>query len=200
MVSLVDANVDYKGLRVLNNVNLNLKAGNIYAVGGDAGKNTLIRVLTGLVPISSGGITMDDETLDLNAAFLLDDIDFINDLTGYEVIKIMNEALARTEILKVLDRVRLMEVSNLPTKEYDMDKKTRLKLACLLVNPKKVVILENIYKNVDKKYIDIITEIIFELKARGCIVIITGDDINDFKFIANGLYNVLGGRVNEILF
>ena len=200
MVSLVDVNVDYKGIMVLNNVNLNLKEGDIYAVVGDAGKNILVRVLAGLVPISSGGITMDDEALDLNVAFLLDDIDFINDLTGYEVIKIMNEALARTEILKVLDRVRLMEVSNLPTKDYDMDKKTRLKLACLLVNPKKVVILENIYKNVDKKYIDIITDIIFELKARGCIVIITGDDINDFKFIANDLYNVLGGRVNEILF
>ena len=200
MVSLVDVNVDYKGIMVLNNVNLNLKEGDIYAVGGDAGKNILVRVLAGLVPISSGVITMGDEALDLNVAFLLDDIDFINDLTGYEVIKIMNEALARTEILKVLDWVRLMEVSNLPTKDYDMDKKTRLKLACLLVNPKKVVILENIYKNVDKKYIDIITDIIFELKARGCIVIITGDDINDFKFIANDLYNVLGGRVNEILF
>ena len=200
MVSLVDVNVDYKGMRVLNNVNLNLKEGNIYAVGGDVGKNILIRVLAGLVPISSGVITMGNEALDLNVAFLLDDIDFVNDLTGYEVIKIINAGLAKTEILKILDRVRLMEVSNLPTKEYDMDKKTRLKLACLLVNPKKVVILENIYKNIDKKYIDIITAIIFELKARGCIVIITGTDVNDFKFIANGLYNVLGGMVNEILF
>jgi len=58
MIKLENVNKSYKNLRVLKNINLTVAKGEIVAVIGSSGcgKSTVLKVINGLVPVTSGKI------------------------------------------------------------------------------------------------------------------------------------------------
>ncbi|MDH5401175.1 MAG: ATP-binding cassette domain-containing protein [Candidatus Heimdallarchaeota archaeon] len=60
-IFLHDIHAGYKGIKILNNINLNIKKGSITAIIGPsgAGKTTLFKIILGLLRPSNGKITID---------------------------------------------------------------------------------------------------------------------------------------------
>ena len=63
MLELTDVSVSYGQRRVLNGVNLGVRAGEVVALVGPngAGKSTLIRAVSGVVPLQSGEVRVNGE-------------------------------------------------------------------------------------------------------------------------------------------
>lgn len=64
-LSIKDVSLSFGGLRALNNININLKSGEILGIIGPngAGKTTLFNVLTGIYKINEGKISLEDRAI-----------------------------------------------------------------------------------------------------------------------------------------
>jgi branched-chain amino acid transport system ATP-binding protein len=67
MLELMNINAGYDGIQILWDVSLRVEKGEIVALVGanGAGKSTIIKTITGLIPPMSGGITFDGERIDV---------------------------------------------------------------------------------------------------------------------------------------
>lgn len=73
MLVIENLSVSYKGIQALRGVDLSVTKGEIFALIGPngAGKSTLLNAVSGIVPPSSGRITLEGETVNGRAAHLI---------------------------------------------------------------------------------------------------------------------------------
>ena len=66
---MVDITKEFSGVRVLNKVNLELKAGEVHALIGanGAGKSTLMKILNGIYTMTEGQILYDGKPVNIHS-------------------------------------------------------------------------------------------------------------------------------------
>lgn len=94
-LKMSNINKSFSGVKVLQNVNLDIKKGEIHALLGEngAGKTTLMNILGGVLPMDDGRIELFGETVKITnpasaqekgIAFIHQELNVVNDLTVYE--------------------------------------------------------------------------------------------------------------------
>lgn len=118
MLSLKNVTVDIAGIPVLRQVSAELNKSSIYAIVGrnGAGKTTLLRTVMGLVPVRSGEILLDDQSLisspaytraSLGIGYAPEERVLFPTLTTLENLQLPCESLSlsRSEIARRVDEV-----------------------------------------------------------------------------------------------
>jgi ABC-type branched-subunit amino acid transport system ATPase component len=118
MLSLKNVNVDIAGIPVLRQVNAEFHKSSIYAIVGrnGAGKTTFLRAVMGLIPVRSGEIFLDDQSLitapsytraSLGIGYAPEERVLFPTLTTLENLRLPCESLnlPRTEISRRIDEV-----------------------------------------------------------------------------------------------
>ena len=78
-IKIIDINKKYKNKKVLDNINLNIKSGEIVGLVGDngAGKSTLMKIIVGIVKPDLGTVMLGELTFEKNRIEYLKNISFV---------------------------------------------------------------------------------------------------------------------------
>jgi heme ABC exporter ATP-binding subunit CcmA len=188
VVELRDAVVMIGGFPLLSGVTLELAPRSLTVVTGanGAGKTSLLRLLGGLVSLTSGyGVVsgVDLKTGDLRelrrrVGWLGHEGSFYDDLTAKENLTFAAKALERPlgEIPTVLERVGLMRRSATPAKQLSAGQRRRLGLAWLLLRRPETWLLDEPYASLDDEGRTFFDELIGDVVAGGATVVVSAHD------------------------
>jgi heme ABC exporter ATP-binding subunit CcmA len=207
VVELRDAVVLIGGFPLLSGVNLELTAGSLTVVTGanGAGKTSLLRLLGGLVSLSSGhGVVsgIDLKTGDLRelrrrVGWLGHEGSFYDDLSVTENLTFAAKALARpTEgIDTVLDRVGLSSRAATTAKQLSAGQRRRLGLAWLLLRRPETWLLDEPYASLDDDGRAFFDELIGDVVSAGATVVVSAHDPLRSETLAPRTLTLAGGLV-----
>lgn len=191
-LSLVVDNINY-----LNQINCNFELNKIYALVGDTSVNVFLRVLCNLIKPTLGSIKITDNT---NLGFFLNDMHFINDFDAIETLEdISTTKLDKKEISVLLNKVDLLKDSKLEIKNYSENMLKKLGIICTTLNNNKIILIEDVFKNLTQSDIDAVRIFLLNLKSNGYLIIITGRQKEEFTYFVDKIYELESGTLNEIL-
>ena len=188
VVILRDAVVLINGFPLLSGIDLDLDAGSLVVVTGanGAGKTSLLRLLGGLVTLSSGagvvsGIDLkhgDLRELRRRVGWLGHEGSFYDDLTARENLTFAAKALGRPtdEIGRVLERVGLSARTSTVAKQLSAGQRRRLGLAWLLLRRPETWLLDEPYASLDDQGRTFFDDLIAEVVRGGATVVVSAHD------------------------
>lgn len=168
---------------VFGPLDFGLHAGDVVLVEGDngAGKTTLLKVLSGLLPPSSGAILLGGEPL--TVARLSQQVSLLGHLPGLKLDLSPAENLrytvgllgqrAGTRLEDALAEVGLDGYEDVPTRQLSAGQKKRVALARLLLVPSALWLLDEPYANLDREGIDLVNRLLHRHAERGGAALVT---------------------------
>jgi ribose transport system ATP-binding protein len=184
-IRMVDINKSFYGVKVLENINFDLKEGEVHALIGEngAGKSTLVKILMGHYIKDSGKIYINDkevnvtsvkDAMNLNIAFVQQEIATLPNMTIWENMFLGRELKNR---FGFLDVKKMKEITSEKLKKTGLDidpdtiigslpigKQQLITIASALLWNKKVIILDEPTSALTSKEIDVLFKTIKDLK------------------------------------
>ena len=207
VVALSDAVVLVGGFPLLSGVNLELSVTSLNVVTGanGAGKTSLLRLLGGLVTLTSGtgvvsGVDLrsgDLRELRRRVGWLGHEGSFYDDLSASENLTFAAKALARptSEIAGVLDRVELSSRATTPTKQLSAGQRRRLGLAWLLLRRPELWLLDEPYASLDDEGRTFFDQLVGDVVKSGATVVVSAHDPLRSSALAPRTITLAGGLV-----
>lgn len=198
----------YSGNNVVNNVSLNVAKGDIYGIVGKngAGKTTIMKMLLGLIPKSSGEISLfgrsDEESLQHNRGkigAIIETPAFYPYLTASENLNYYRLQMGikdKSCVKSVLETVGLENAENKKFKNFSLGMKQRLGLALALLGEPEVLILDEPINGLDPEGIIEIREILKNLNAeKGVTILISSHILSELSLLANKFAFIENGNI-----
>lgn len=185
----------YGSNKILNNINLTFKKGEVNGIIGEngAGKTTLFRCITGLENYT-GTITYNQGILKNVTGFLPTNPYFLSRITGQEYLQLMCNARE----IKIND-FNERDIFNLPLKQfastYSTGMKKKLALLALLLQNNDIYILDEPFNGIDIQSNILIMEIIAKLKELGKIVILSSHIFSTLNESCDLLHHLKAGKI-----
>ncbi|MGL5756618.1 MAG: ABC transporter ATP-binding protein [Paraclostridium sp.] len=176
----------YKNQKALNNVNINIKKGDIYGLIGKngAGKTTLMKIVCGLIHSSSGDVKLFESTnLDENRkriGCVIEQPALYPSMTARENLIYYNKLLGISEysnVDRLLNLVALSNTDKKKTKNFSLGMKQRLSIAISLIGNPDFLILDEPINGLDPSGIIEIRELLLKLNSERDITILISSHI-----------------------
>ena len=142
----------YKGTKVLDNININVKSGSIYGFLGPngAGKSTTIRIILGLIKTYTGNIEVFGNDIKnrteiiSNIGSLVESPSYYDHLSAYKNLKICSiiKDVHPSKIDEVLKLVNLYDDKDKKAGKFSLGMKQRLGIAQALISNPDFLILD----------------------------------------------------------
>ena len=201
-----DVSLNLKNKIILENINLNLSGGKIYAFVGEngAGKTMLFRVLSGLIKQTSGVITLDEKILhkDIdvlpNMGIMIENAGLYPDLTGFENLRLLsklNGKIGSAEIRNAIEKSGLNPDDKRPFRKYSLGMKQRIVFAQAIMETPDILFLDEPTNALDEEGVNDIRKIILEQKDRGALICIASHNKEDIKMMADEVFAIRDGRI-----
>jgi len=210
---------DFKDLRAVNNLNLNVFKGDVFGFLGPngAGKSTTIRMLLSLIKPTNGSINIFNQPLEKNRIEILRRVgaivekpDFYGYLSAYKNLeilgKISGKEISRNKIMEVLELVGLNKRFKSKVKTFSHGMKQRLGLAQALLHDPDLIILDEPTTGLDPQGMKEIRELIIYLsKEKGKTVFLSTHILSEIELVANRMIIInkgttkVEGNVKDLL-
>lgn len=202
----------YNGIEAVNNVDLKIKKGDIYAILGPngSGKTTIMKLLTNLIKPSEGIIELFGEKLTPNSfninsriGSIIEKPVFYEKLSGRDNLNIHCEYLGyhnKSAIDESLEIVGLDYIGSKSVANYSVGMKQRLGLARAIISKPELLILDEPIQGIDPEGIIEIRNLIKRLpEIYGTTVFISSHILSEIEQIANIIGFIdKGNIINEI--
>ncbi|HET9187823.1 MAG TPA: ATP-binding cassette domain-containing protein [Acidothermaceae bacterium] len=190
----------YREQPVLNDVDLTVDEGGVYALLGPngAGKTTMVRILSTLIRADSGDIRVmghdvvaerDAVRAAIGVTGQFSAVD--NLLTGQENLRLMadlghlDRAVRRRRVDELLERFELTDAARKPLSAYSGGMRRRLDLAMTLVGAPRLIFLDEPTTGLDPRSRRTMWQIIRELVADGVTIFLTTQYLDEADQLAN---------------
>lgn len=199
---------DIKGKTILSHVNLKLSSGTIYGFVGKngSGKTMLFRALSGLMKVSEGEIRLDGKILHKDIRVLpslgiiIENAGLYPELSGFDNLRLLakiNGKISDTEIRACIEKVGLDPEDKRSFKKYSLGMKQRIILAQAIMEKPDILMLDEPTNALDEDGVEDIRRIILEEKRRGALILISSHNKEDINCLADVVYRVKDGCVEE---
>ncbi|VHH87093.1 lantibiotic ABC transporter ATP-binding protein [Streptococcus pyogenes] len=203
MLKIQNLKKSYGKRTILNNVNMNIPKGKVYALIGPngAGKSTIMKILTGLVSKTSGSIIFEGREWsrrDLRKiGSIIEEPPLYKNLSAYDNMKVVTTMLGVSEstILPLLNKVGLGNIDKRPVKQFSLGMKQRLGIAISLINSPKLLILDEPTNGLDPIGIQELREIIESFKSEGMTIMISSHILSEVEHLADFIGFIYEGKV-----
>jgi lipopolysaccharide export system ATP-binding protein len=202
----------YKGRRVVDNVSVNVKQGEIVGLLGPngAGKTTTFYMITGLIRPDEGVIHLDGEDLThspmyrrarTGIGYLAQEPSVFRKLSVEENILAILETLPITDgerrlrLEKLLDELAIKHLRTQKAFQLSGGERRRLEITRALVTSPKFMLLDEPFAGVDPIAVHDIQTIVAGLRHRGIGVLITDHNVEQTLDIVDRAYIMFEGRV-----
>lgn len=200
----------YKKHKVLDDLSINIKKGDIYGFVGKngSGKTTMIRVLTGLVIPNAGQVELfghseENEIIKERSRIgaLIDSPAIYLNMTAkenLELIRIQRGIPGTKCIDEALNSVGLKELDKKKAKNFSLGMKQRLGIAMSLLSDPEFLILDEPINGLDPIGIKEIRELLLKLnKERGTTILISSHILSELTQICNKYCFINEGKLIE---
>lgn len=210
LIELQHLTKDYGGFRALHDVNLTVESGVTGLLGPNgAGKSTLIKVLLGLVRVTSGTGHVLDYPLGTNAAavrarigYMPEDDCYLHGLSGIETMQVAAQLsrLPTTEALRrgheILDFCGMGQERYRNVETYSTGMRQKLRFAMAIVHDPRLLILDEPTSGLDPQERDAMLNRIRILSRQfGKSVILCTHILPDVQTVCDTVTILGGGRV-----
>lgn len=199
---------NFKDKEVIENVNMNVKKGEIYGFLGPngAGKTTIMKMVVNLVKPSVGEIEVFGEKLTDKSYEALKRIGsiieypvFYDKLTGRENLELHCEYMGyydKNAIDKALDLVNLKGIDRKPVKEFSLGMKQRLGIARAIITKPELLILDEPINGLDPIGIKEMRDILKMLnKEYNITILISSHILGEIEQVADTIGIINNGRL-----
>lgn len=203
----------YKGRKVVKNVGLQVKAGQIVGLLGPngAGKTTSFYMIVGLVPNDAGSIVLNGEDLTLSPmherarkgiGYLPQEASIFRKLSVYDnIMAILQTQQTLTNIEREEKLEHLLEEFNIGHIKDNLGmslsggERRRVEIARALAADPKFILLDEPFAGVDPISVGDIKKIILHLKQRGIGILITDHNVRETLDVCEHAYIVSHGEL-----
>ncbi|MFC4426164.1 ABC transporter ATP-binding protein [Deinococcus navajonensis] len=206
----------YRAHNVLEDVNLSVHPGEVYALTGPngAGKTTLIRTVTGLAFPTRGEVRLLGRSVHKEGtrarAYLGAVVEaparFYPQFTGTQNLMLHARLAAmapgaqpvtRARVREVLALLELTRMAERRVAEYSLGQRQRLGVASAILAEPKVLILDEPTSGLDPLGIGLIHRIVTSMATSGCAVILSTHHLREIATYAHTVGILTGGRLVE---
>ena len=194
----------------VDRLNLSVERGQFFGFLGPngAGKSTTIKMLTGLLAPSAGGVRVlgrdvAAEPLEVKRRIgvVPEDLNLFERLTGAEMLSFTGRmyGLGRDDIAtRSRELLELMELDSEPRRlvvEYSHGMKKKLALACALIHRPEILFLDEPFEGVDAVASRTLKDLLSRLTARGLTVFLTSHVLEIVERLCTHIAIISGGRL-----
>ncbi|MGX4670481.1 ATP-binding cassette domain-containing protein [Cerasibacillus sp. JNUCC 74] len=192
---------------VIRKADAHISGGEICAFIGPngVGKTTLLKCLLGLLSPDQGSIKIDNQVLSKsNRSEMLKEFGSViqlppstSDMTVYELFVEHYNYMEIKEPTPHMEMLELLELQVPLTKkigQLSLGMKQRLQLAIALSHRPKIIILDEPFNGLDFDGINLMKEILSDLKGKGVCVIITSHSLSELENFVTSVVFMLNGK------
>lgn len=219
IIEITNLTKEFKDLRAVDNLNLNVFRGDVFGFLGPngAGKSTTIRMLMTLIKPTSGSIKIFGKPLKQNREVILSKIgaivekpDFYNYLSAYNNLEIFGKIsgtdVSKKSIMKVLELVGLDKRFSSKVKTFSHGMKQRLGIAQALLHNPELIILDEPTTGLDPQGMKEIRDLIIYLsKEEKKTIFLSSHILYEVELVANRMIIInkgttqVEGKVEDLL-
>ena len=172
--------------KILNRINLTISSEKIIHVTGNngAGKTTLLKILTNILEPQEGEIFWDGKNIKKNPFIFYKDLTYIMDKTSSNInltvdeniffwMKLFSSLRSIKEINSILELLSLYQYKNTLVNSLSQGEVKKLELARLIIEQKKIWVLDEPYIGLDQISTNLISETIINHASLGGMVVFT---------------------------
>ena len=194
----------------VDHINLRVERGRFFGFLGPngAGKSTTIKMLTGLLAVTSGearvlGRDVQAEPMEVKRRIgvVPEDLNLFERLTGAEMLTFTGRmyGLQPSEIAeRTQELLALMELNDEPRKlvvEYSHGMKKKLSLACALIHRPELLFLDEPFEGVDAIASRTLKDLLSRLTVRGLTVFLTSHVLEIVERLCTDIAIISSGRL-----
>jgi len=198
----------YRGRKVVDNVNLEIRQGEVVGLLGPngAGKSTTIRMILSLITPSAGSVELFGLPLRANRGAVLarvgglveraDFYQYLSARRNLQIIADLNGGVPSSSIREVLETVGLTSRAGDRVKSYSHGMKQRLGLAAALLGSPELVVLDEPTSGLDPHGIKEVRELIARLAAeRNVTVFLSSHLLSEIEHLATSMAIINSGSL-----
>lgn len=189
MIKIENITKKYNEQIIFKNLSLNIPKGKMTTIMGKSGvgKTTLLRIIMGFEKFESGQI-IGLENKKISVVFQENRL--CENLSALKNVSIVcNKSITKEMIKNELYKVGLINVDNIPVKDYSGGMKRRVAIVRAILAEYDILILDEPFKGLDIQTKNILLNYIKE-KTKNKTVILVTHNINEAKFFNSEIINL----------
>lgn len=201
LIEVKAAELSLNGKKVLNNLNLTVREGEVLAIIGPngAGKSTLIDAILGIKQLDNGTINRWSDSMKGLVGVQFQTPSFFPGLGVHDNVKLFaavnGKSVADKEIEDVLRHCHLLDAGNTNAYNLSGGQQKRLAIAIALIHQPALVILDEPTASLDPSARNEIKSIIASLAQQQKSVVFTSHDMHEVRKLATRIVLVKNGSV-----
>lgn len=203
---------DFGKKRVINDLSLNIRAGEIVGLLGPngAGKTTTFYIIQGLIEATSGDILLDDASIHdlamyqrarLGIGYLPQDSSVFKKLTVKDNLTSIAETLPidkkeqKEKVDSLLEDFGLVKIANQMAYTLSGGERRRLEIARSILPSPKFLLMDEPFSGVDPISISEVQKMVLKLKEKNIGILITDHNVRETLKIVDRAYLVYDGTI-----
>jgi ABC-2 type transport system ATP-binding protein len=205
-IEIRDISKSFNGTKVVDGISFSVTPGELFGLIGPngAGKTTTIRMMMDIIKPDYGeikvfGDKLREETKN-NLGYLPEERGLYNKLSVQRVLnylatlKGMESKQARRQADALLERIGLEGQRTKKVGELSRGMGQIVQFLVAIIHSPKLIILDEPFANLDPVNTELLKEIIFELKSRGCAIILSTHRMNEVEELCDRILMINRGR------
>lgn len=205
-IEITNLSKNFKDVNILNDVNVTFLPNHIYGLSGKngSGKTVFLKLLCGFYYPTTGEIKYNGNVLDSrfsyppNTRALIENPDFIPDLTGFENLKLLadiEKKITDEDILKAMDIVNIKTEKDKKYGKYSLGMKQKLGLAEVIMENPDIMIFDEPLNGIDDETAKKFRDFLREEKKKNKIIIIASHIKEDLNYLCDTVYRFNNGKL-----
>lgn len=191
---------------VLKNIHFNITEPGIYALVGPngSGKSTLLNIITNLVKLDSGTVTIngkDNRNPDIfkEMSFMQDNTVLYNYLTGYDHLQFIAElqSISEERLIQTAKLVGNLDYLHKKVMHYSLGMKQHLLLSMAIINNPKLLILDEPLNGLDPTSAIKVRELLLRLEAEGTTILLSSHNLGEIDQVTSKILFLKEGKLIE---
>lgn len=133
--------------------------------------------------------------------FILNTLGFLLELSGFKNLQYLasiNKKAGKEEIAEAMELVGLDPKSKKSVGKYSPGMRQRLGIAQAIMEDPEILILDEPMNSLDEQAVKDIRKILFQLKEKGKLIIITSHNKEDIEYLCDEVYLIRQGMIERI--
>lgn len=208
MIKVENAVKKFKDATVLNNVSIEFEKGKIHGLVGrnGSGKTVLMKCICGLMPLTSGTITVDgkvigkDTDIPDSLGMIIEAPGFLPNYSAFKNLKFLasiRNTIDDEQIKQAITTVGLDPESKKHVGKFSLGMRQRLGLAQAFMENPDLLVLDEPMNGLDNKGVEDIRKILLDLKENGKTIIIASHSKDDIDVLCDTVHMMDSGILTD---